>query len=332
MNNDPVVFSKEFFLKHQKALLWFANTSYGKGLLGIHDSSIFRDEKIDLILPHALVKKVSEDEYIAEFRTHRKYAKRLYYEFLPFWKAMHWFDMNIANPMVPDLNLGFDTLVNMPDAGTGNTTVDGCVGRNASGSWNTIRSGNGDMANATDVGTSSNMNIAGVVADNTDTYIRLRRGIFTFDTSSLTQKANISSATLSLYGHAKNSGVGATDLYICSAEGIASPNSLSNSDFQAVRDNTTSFGSVAYASYSISGYNDIALNDDGKAAVDLDGITKLCTKLGFDILNQAPTWGAGNPNSRFDAYFADQSGTSQDPKLTVNFRLPGGGAFLTMFM
>src|SRR3990167_10930400 len=111
------MFNEQWFLKNQRLLKLLANTKYGRDILG-HSLN-----KVDLILQNAVFQK-SGKEIKAEFRTHDKYAKRLFYEYRTIWKAFHWFDMNVANIYIPKLNLGFDTLTVYPDPDVEVDTVD----------------------------------------------------------------------------------------------------------------------------------------------------------------------------------------------------------------
>jgi len=212
------------------------------------------------------------------------------------------------------------TLTVYPDAGTGGTTMDALLQYlNGSGEdWATIRTQtNGTTASATVV----NSFFGRIRTDgNTDKFDIILRGIFLFDTSSLGGDALLSTVTLSLYGTAKiETLTGNNDLDIGSSS-PASDNNVVAGDYSQIA--RTSFGSIAYASYSTSAYNDITLNANGISNIDKTGISKFSTQIESDMNNTEPTWVAGNEAMGYSGYYADQSGTTQDPKLTITYIVP----------
>ena len=96
---------KEFFIRNQKFLRWFANTDYGKDVLYIKD----KNTHIDTIMPNYTASLFGNEVY-KRIITDTHYTKRLYKEYKIIWEAMHWFDEKVANIYVPKLNLGFDSL------------------------------------------------------------------------------------------------------------------------------------------------------------------------------------------------------------------------------
>lgn len=207
------------------------------------------------------------------------------------------------------------TTIVYPDAGSGGTTVDGHVRRGGvTLSFTDIRTTSGNSH--TD--TAANENCAQLTATTTSNqYSVLRRSIYTFDTSAVPATDVISAVTFSLYGSAKTNGLGEPDLDVVTAT-PASNNDLVNGDYLYTNFGTSPFGSVPYASFSTSGYNDISLST---GAVTPEGITKLGVRLSWDTDNSAPTWSSGAV-TYFEGYYADQSGTTNDPKLTVVHAAP----------
>ena len=138
------MFDKEWFLQNQKRLLWLANTFYGRNVFCINGKrSLVGDNKIIGILPNAIFWQ-EQDKYKVEIRTCNKFSRRLFYAYKPVWKVFHWFDINIANPFVPSLNLGFDTTGDLFPAAGANSPVDGRVFRSAVDEiFSTIRGGAG---------------------------------------------------------------------------------------------------------------------------------------------------------------------------------------------
>lgn len=324
-----MVFDKNFFLTHQKPLLWLANTSYGRDVLGLDSkgSDVGRSRILGII-PNAVFWK--EDEtYKVEFRTHNKFGKRLYYEYLPLWKTIHAWDEQFANVYFPRLNLGFDTLTAYPDANVESTSVDGRVGKSGvNQNFATIISGNGTFAADSDASTAFFLQAS--TSSNFQTYVR---GIYLFDTSSLTSAATVSAATLSLCGNAASGDIGATKIgnlgttpfHVCSSS-PASNTALATGDYSSL--GTTSFGEIAYASWSASSvYNDFTLNASGLAAISNTGITKFGTKLGWDIAGSFTGSYSNSAATGYAIFLADQTGTASDPKLVVTYVLSAGQFF-----
>lgn len=203
------------------------------------------------------------------------------------------------------------TTIVYPEAGTGGTTVDGTVRRyGVNQTFSAIRTGTG--GDHSDSG--ANENCAQLTATaTTNQYSILRRSIFTADTSAVPATDTISSFTFSVYGSAKDNGLGEPDLDVVTAN-PASDNDLVNGDYAYTLFGETALGSVAYAPFSTSGYNDISC---ATTAVTPEGITRIGLRLSWDTDNSGPTWTAGTPRTSFQIYFADQAGTTNDPKLTI---------------
>lgn len=309
-----MVFNEQWFLKHQTILLWFINTNLGKLFFCINGkrSSVGKN-KIIKLLPNSITWKVGK-LYSTEFRIHDKFSKRLFYGLKPVWYLLHFWDTLFANNLNSHLNLGFDTLTAYPDASTGATTVDGRVYRQGvSESFATLRAGAGTNVDAT--GSGDDVYLESTSSSNV--YTSLQRSIQTFNTAALTAQSVLNSAVLSLFGQGKANGLGSLDLHVAGSTPAAN-NTLVAADYSQVQ--TTSFGSVAYASFSIVAYNDITLNSTGVAAISKTSITKFSEQISADILNSA-SWSSAAISSLQWAS-ADTAGTTNDPKLVVTYYKP----------
>lgn len=319
-----MVFDKRWFEIHQTKLLAIVNGSLAtpaRHLLRISGkSSSIGNEKIIEITPNSI--SWQQDKQIAtEFRGHDKFSKRLYYGLYPLWRTFHaWDDLTnfLRFKYVGlDLNLGFDTLTAYPNPSTGATTVDGHVRRSSvDQTFANIRTGSG-VANSA---TTAQENILQLTASTTSNqFAVMRRYIWLFDTSSISSGDTISSVTLSIYGSAKTNNLGSPDLDIVTSN-PASNNSLANSDYTYTNFGTTVFGSVPYASFSTTGYNDIILTTD---SITKASITKLGGRNSWDTDNSfTGSWVSGDVTS-MQAYSADQTGTTNDPKLVVVYTPAG---------
>jgi len=199
-----------------------------------------------------------------------------------------------------------------PDASFGATTVDGFVGRAIAGTETlaTIRSGAG-----TDSLYDANPDLVYIGASTTiNQFNEIDRGILTFDTSSIVDSDTITSVVLSLYGNAKSNGLGSPDLHIAGATPTVD-NNVEPADYNLCQ--TTSFGSISYASFTNAVYNDITLNASGIANVSKTGISRFSVQLSWDINNSfTGSWSSGL-SSFFKWVSADGGGAVTGPKLTV---------------
>lgn len=155
-------------------------------------------------------------------------------------------------------------------------------------------------------------------------YLRnMFRTMFLFDTSSVTPGSSIDSATLSFYGYSVG---GATSGWLTSGQrtvyvSSSTPGSntaLAMADWDQI--GATSFFSSDYGdtggSWNTSGYNAMALNAAGISNITLGGVSKFSVQIGADFTNSEPAQTGGAIYYLY-AYYADQTGTTQDPKLVV---------------
>lgn len=205
-----------------------------------------------------------------------------------------------------------------PDASVEVTTVDGYV-QNTVGctSFDLVRSGNGvEAIDYVATGSFYALSSRQMETSCTDpNYMYIIRGIFGFDTSAIPDTDTINSATFSIYGTYKSNLL--SQSLVIDRRVPASPTALATSDF-----NIAGWDGVEQASNRISttsfvtgAYNDFTLNSTGTGNISKTGVSWLGTRGSGDFDNSAPTWSLA-----FDAaggYFADQTGTTQDPKLVV---------------
>ena len=215
---------------------------------------------------------------------------------------------------------GSSTLVFHPDADPESTCVDGHVFISSlSVSWNSALSrtdGTGtDSTDATD-----NIVANSVFAFTTDTAVILTRAYFLFDTSSILPETNVVSATLSIHstgsGNAGFPGIWQANLVLLSS------NPQSNIDLVVSDYNRTRFGNTPLSPiFSITtfigsiAYHDFPLNADGLSNLTLGGISKFGIRgqADFDSEAQIPI----DVQSVGVGYFADQLGSTQDPRLVI---------------
>lgn len=308
---NEIVFYKTWFIKNQRKVLWFANNWFGRRVLKIHGNrSDVGKRKIVNITPNSIswfggFSDKGEVLWQSEFRTNDKFARRLYYAFRPVWYLFHAWDLLIANNLKPAWNLGFDTATFYPNANTETTSVDGYV-QNTNVVFATCRGASaGDFSQ--DSSTVEYLAQCG-------TGYSIIRGFFLFDTSSLNDAAVVSAAIISFC--AANQGTTNTNSTTVDvvASTPASNTALVLGDFDQV--GSTVFGSINISSWvdTDGTYNDITLDANGRAAVTATGVTKYGTRIGRDTANSAPTG-----DNYTICYFAEQTGTSKDPKLVLTY-------------
>ena len=312
-------FNKEWFIKHQKTLLWLLNAPIIKYIFR-YCLRIEEKKNIFEIAPNYYKVNLLDGQIEVTFRTHDKYSKRIYFAFFTIWWVAHFADWLFLDRFVPEYSFGLDTLTVYPQAGGDpgyNTTCDGHVlQQNTSGdTFSNIRSANPGSASSY----SAQYLEAFIQAyTSTNKYVSIFRCFFTFATSGLGSGATINSAKISLCSDYKTEGFSTidSDTHIVASSQVAN-NTLDQWDYQTA--GATSFGSIAYASVSIAGtYNDIALNASGLSNISKTGISKFAMRVGADLNNVEPTWVSGAWHY-IEFFSADNTGTSQDPKLVVTY-------------
>jgi hypothetical protein len=144
------------------------------------------------------------------------------------------------------------------------------------------------------------------------------RGILLFDTSSINDDEIISNAVISIRGYLKSDTLSISPSLCCVSSNPASNTALAGNDYVTL--GTTAYSDeLAYANFSASAYNDIALNSSGKSAISKTGITKFGLKnYNYDLSQSNPSWSGNYVESRLIYDSADQ-GTGYKPKLVVTY-------------
>lgn len=142
----------------------------------------------------------------------------------------------------------------------------------------------------------------------------LDRIFTTWDTSSLTSSATISSAFERIVGTGATANPDSCVLNLV-AHTTASNTSLVTGDWGNI--DVTSFGSVSFAAFNTAGNNDITLNATGISAISLTSYTKIAMRFDRDINNTAPT---ADNHLTFDNTIG---------YLSVTYTLPGVTQYMT---
>lgn len=194
-----------------------------------------------------------------------------------------------------------------PDPNTETSSVDGYLRKDDSTSWSTTRSASAGTSGSD---SATSITVAGEHGGSSKKIIS--RGFLLFDTSAIPNTASILSADLGLYMTSSYTAGGELRMYVVGST-PASNTALGNGDYDQV--GGTSFG-VSDGAYTLNTYETIPLNASGQAAVSVTGVTKLGVRSYHDFANVNPS-NSDEMNVAFSS--ADQTGTSQDPKLVVAY-------------
>lgn len=331
-----LAFNELWFAKNQRLLLWLLNAPvikvWFRWVLRIHQFDCSLDTKITEIGPNRFTwgdrlyfdRTLQEWrlERTSDFRTHPKFGKRLYYAFRPVWWVIHFWDWAVADRFIPALSYGFATLTAYPDPYPESTTTDGYVEQNyglgGGQAWSTIRSAAGNSSGYDD-GFVNTAHIT-IVGDGASKWRQLRRSIYLFATSSIGSSATVSDAVLSIYGTSKvdeDSISPTVDIYTATP---AANTSLANGDYAQTGATSQTGSPITYSGWNTAGYNDFTFNSTGRGNVSKTGISKFSLKnANYDADNSAPGSSTSGLAARFNAYYADRAGTSEDPKLVVTY-------------
>lgn len=195
-----------------------------------------------------------------------------------------------------------DTLTVYPDAGAGVTAADTSLGY-IDVSWATAH-------NAASAETVSNTATAeNCISQFAGGAYNIRRLGFSFDASSLNDDVTIDSATLSLYGGGK---VGSSYSQYIVSWAPADPGTPAVGDYNDF--GTTAYSTKTAANFSTVAYNDYSLSAGGISDISLTAVSSFGLRLSGDALNQTPS-----SSESVNVKMADNSGTSADPKLVINY-------------
>ena len=211
------------------------------------------------------------------------------------------------------------TLTVYPDPDPETTSVDGNTSHvytTGSGvAWGTLVAAAGTAA----VDTGSPNNIIRMRGDNVlNQFVDLWRGIFLFDTSALGAGSTVDSATLSLWGTSKADALVATPNINIYSSAPASNTALAAGDFDSL--GSTAFSTaITYDNWSVTAYNDFALNASGLTNISKTAVSKFGARnVNYDVANSAPPW-ADQAISRLNGANAEAADTTNDPKLVVTY-------------
>ena len=306
--------------EYQGLMLALANTSEGKDLLCIddHHLPIIGMRKNVVLYDHG------HDKYMADFRVGAKWGNVVRYR---------WQDIRCALERVNELRLadrpqalfrggrmlvpaGATELIKYPDPHEENTTVDGQVVRDlddGSGTFASFR--NGDGTGAADSGTNGYFQI--YASTTTNEFLNFVRCIYGFDTSAM-GPSTIDDATASFVGNAYAETLGRFNIAL-TASTPASNTALVADDYQTVEFTAFATALIVGTNWNVGSYSNFTLNSTGEDYIETGGVTNLACLSEWDRANSfGGSWLSGQVTHQ-GALFSENSGTSTDPKLVVNY-------------
>lgn len=325
MRTHPyLAFDAAWFKKHQRSLLFLLNTwpvlHWFRHVLRI-SPDLPSSTPITCVAPNRFETQPEPGLIRAVIRTHWKYSKRMFFAFRPIWWAMHFWDWLIADRWCPSLSFGFVTLTAYPNPGAGTPPVDGWVRyyESLGDSWTVIHdASSGTSANVTDTQAYACAILNSIIGTG-GYWEQIQRGYFGFDTTSIVSGSVVTAETFSLYVTGKINSISETSMHVCYAKPTGNSN-LIVSDYSCY-DASKSYGTITYASLATSSYNTWTCDATGRAEVVKPGYTWIGTLLNYDFTDTEPP---GIPGSCYvQSRFADYTGTTYDPYLTIDYR-PGG--------
>lgn len=210
--------------------------------------------------------------------------------------------------------VSFTVTTTYPDPNPETTTVDGLLYRNGPGG--TFASHRG-ATSATATLPSEPTQWGAVLGSSASAWYYYYRAMFLFDTSSIPDTDNITDGTISFSVNSKTNSGNAMSLSV----GVIACNPASNTDLVVGDfDNVTytrQATDLTWASVPATGYGDWTLNATGLSNISKTGVSKFAQLLASDIDNSEPTLNSTNSLTGFDMDYADQTGTSSDPKLAI---------------
>lgn len=317
----------KWFEVFQVPLLGLANTDYGRDLLCINKSlpPLIRMGK-HLVEGIQDIKADGSVEFITDFRVGCKWGNVIRDRWPEFSKELkRYYQVEGGKLLRPVLNWNGEWLAAAatdtfrPDPHPETSSFDGWVKAPNAGAqtWGFVRGHSGSGGIPDDTGVEDMCSQIRAHEVTTDRYHWLGRALFVYDTSPLPDGNKITGATKSIHGSSK-SNVPLGPAVSVNVEGTnpTSNTSITDTDYSTFVG--TAFSTkISYASYNVSGDNDFVLNASGIAGISKTGPSPFGTRdHDYDFPNNTPAWVANN-NSQLRCYYADETGTSKDPKLVV---------------
>lgn len=319
-----MVFSKYWFKKHQKKLLFFLNNKIlkypARKIIGLNTYHINYKENIKNITPSSFSKEADNDVEIFTVFSGNVFAEILAKKLKYFWWTLHILDFFVERVPKLKLSFGFASWTGYINTTENNNSFDGKIIKdiyNPGGSWDELKNGDGTYS-----WTGSQQFDFEVISYTTTTWNRLARLAFVFNTANEDfSNRRIFAADIGLYGTYKSNVLnGDFTLGLCGYSGIY-PDGTAAADYQSSFGNVKFTDSpISYNSYNASGWNVITLNKNGIANIQSNAVS------GFGIRDDAYDLGNSTPTINVESqaiimqmygYYHDTETTNTRPYLKV---------------
>ena len=315
------VFSPTWFRFRQPLLLWLLNNkssfirNYFRFTLGI--SKDYEQAIVTAIYRDCIHFYNDEKSRVGLFFSKKPFTEKLYYGYLPLWKAIHGFDKMFAEKFFPELDLGFATLTAYPQSGGGggNVSCDGFMFfyRTSANTWAFVIGDDG--TNVTPVTSQNYPTVSGFVPYNAIGWQQNYRGAFSMDTSSL-GSSTLNSANIFLTPHSLTDTLSANPTLCIFGSTQANANTLVAADYARI--GNTPFSDTHDANHmSMEMEYTFTLNSSGIANINKTGVSKFGLKeYTYDYGATTPPY-VGSGASYLSIYNADSG--ANIPRLEVAY-------------
>lgn len=308
-----------WFKLYQPVLLGMANTDYGRDLLLIPREYPRITEISKCHVKAHVGQELGKEHFLYDFRVGAKWGNTVRARWEEFQSYARYFvNDNYSQNLSPMTRLSRSVLATTttayPDPDPETSTWDGAAtAAPTSQTWTDLRA-NTTMASVLDSGATEFLDVFSTTT--TNQYKRMWRLIFGFNTASIADGDTINSATLSLYGGAKDDAAFSQSFVIWKPTSISSSTAATGSDFYLANRDATEQSStrISIASWNTAGYNDFTLSV--LATINKTGVTWLGAMCSGDFDNSAPTW-SSNKEAYAGVKMAETALTTSDPKLVV---------------
>jgi len=224
----------------------------------------------------------------------------------------------------------FTVTTKFPDAGTGNTTIDGSVLEDDT-TWDAAHDATSGSGGTRDTETTG---FAFSRRTNSGSF-SIHRTFASFDFSAVTDTDSKDSGILSFWGISvrDNHTNGARDVGVVEPT-PANDNLLVDGDFDqcgSVDSATEGATRITFASLSTGQYNDWTLTSTGLGFISLTGISNFGLRTNYDLDDLEPSPNNAN-GSGIDNSFADEANTTQDPKCALTHSEASVGASTSIML
>ncbi len=212
----------------------------------------------------------------------------------------------------------------LADSATFNPSLDGLVYRQANNqTFADIHNNAG--TDSDDAGTTNEIDIQD--GTNNSSYRTIIRAPIHFNTASLPDDATVTAVTLCLQGTAKSDNLSINPTFNVYTSTTSGESNLVTGDYNVSNWGTTPLATaITYSGWSGAGQNCFTFNSDGRAAINLTGVTAIgIREASYDAANSAfTTTNNSNIDTTSIVWDSEENSTSGNrPVLTVTYTVGG---------